>query len=76
MKIYDNRYNARDLRYAMMGKTYDQLSIGETAKFSKTISESDIYLYAGITGDFNPGSGSIGSDTPASGLDYLNEGPP
>jgi 3-hydroxybutyryl-CoA dehydratase len=54
MKIYDNRYNARGLRCTMIGKTYDQLSIGETAKFSKTISESDIYLYAGITGDFNP----------------------
>ncbi len=28
--------------------------IGETAIFSKTISESDVYLFAGITGDFNP----------------------
>jgi 3-hydroxybutyryl-CoA dehydratase len=24
------------------------------AEFSKTVSESDIYLYAGVTGDFNP----------------------
>jgi 3-hydroxybutyryl-CoA dehydratase len=38
----------------MIGKSYDQLVIGETAEFSKTISESDIYLYAGISGDFNP----------------------
>ncbi|MCF8142461.1 MAG: MaoC family dehydratase [Deltaproteobacteria bacterium] len=38
----------------MIGKTIDQLRIGETAEFGKTISESDIYLYAGITGDFNP----------------------
>jgi len=30
------------------------LSIGETVKFSKTVSESDIYLFAGITGDFAP----------------------
>lgn len=30
------------------------LEIGDTAQFSKTISESDIYLYAGITGDMNP----------------------
>jgi len=30
------------------------VSIGDKAKFSKTISESDIYTYAGITGDFNP----------------------
>ena len=38
----------------MIGKTIDKLNIGDTAKFSKTVSESDIYLYAGITGDFNP----------------------
>ncbi len=38
----------------MMGKTIQQLRIGETAAFGKTISETDIYLYAGITGDFNP----------------------
>jgi acyl dehydratase len=30
------------------------VSIGETVKFSKTVSESDIYLFAGITGDFAP----------------------
>lgn len=30
------------------------MKVGDTAEFSKTISESDIYLYAGITGDFNP----------------------
>ena len=29
-----------------------------------------------ITGDFNAGGATVGSDTPASGLDYLNEGPP
>ncbi len=38
----------------MIGKTIDELKVGETAKFAKTISESDIYLYAGITGDVNP----------------------
>lgn len=27
---------------------------GDIASFSKTISESDIYQFAGITGDFNP----------------------
>lgn len=30
------------------------LTIGQEACTSKTISESDVYLYAGITGDFNP----------------------
>lgn len=29
-------------------------TVGETAEFSKTISESDVYLFAGITGDMNP----------------------
>lgn len=30
------------------------MRIGERASFSKTVSESDVYLFAGITGDFNP----------------------
>lgn len=28
--------------------------IGTSVSFTKTISESDVYLYAGITGDFSP----------------------
>lgn len=32
----------------------DQIKIGDTGSFAKTIAENDIYLYAGITGDFNP----------------------
>ena len=28
--------------------------MGDSAEFSKTISESDIYLFAGVTGDLNP----------------------
>lgn len=38
----------------MEGKTYDEISIGDFADFEKTISESDVYLFAGITGDLNP----------------------
>ena len=38
----------------MIGKTYDQLAVGESAEFSKTVSETDVYMYAGITGDLNP----------------------
>ncbi|PFG73997.1 MaoC family dehydratase [Tepidiforma thermophila] len=34
--------------------TYDDISIGDSATFSKTITESDVYLFAGITGDLNP----------------------
>ncbi|MEE9419693.1 MAG: MaoC family dehydratase [Desulfatiglandaceae bacterium] len=36
------------------GKSINELKVGDKAEFSKTISESDVYLYAGITGDFNP----------------------
>ncbi len=38
----------------MIGKTIEQLGVGDSAEFGKTITEADIYLYAGITGDFNP----------------------
>lgn len=34
--------------------TYDELQIGDFATFTKTLSETDIYLFAGITGDMNP----------------------
>jgi 3-hydroxybutyryl-CoA dehydratase len=37
-----------------MGKTYSQINVGDTASFEKTVSESDVYLFAGITGDLNP----------------------
>jgi acyl dehydratase/uncharacterized OB-fold protein len=36
------------------GYSYDELQIGMTASFTKTISETDVYLFAGISGDFNP----------------------
>lgn len=34
-----------------MNRTYTE---GQSASLSKTISESDVYLFAGVTGDFNP----------------------
>jgi 3-hydroxybutyryl-CoA dehydratase len=33
---------------------FDELSIGQSAEFTKTVTETDVVLYAGITGDFNP----------------------
>lgn len=33
---------------------FSDVKIGSSAVFAKTISESDVYLYAGITGDFSP----------------------
>ncbi len=38
----------------MAGKTFDQLKVGDTAQFSKTVTETDIYLFAGVSGDLNP----------------------
>jgi len=38
----------------MKGLTMRELNIGDKDSFEKTISESDVYLYAGITGDLNP----------------------
>ena len=36
------------------GKTIDELQIGDKAEFSKTVTETDIYTYAGVSGDMNP----------------------
>jgi len=38
----------------MKSYTYDEIEIGQSASITKTISEYDVYAYAGITGDFNP----------------------
>jgi len=38
----------------MIGKTINELNVGDRAQFTKTVSESDVYLYAGLSGDFNP----------------------
>ena len=31
-----------------------QFSVGQTASMSKTVTEYDVYTFAGVTGDFNP----------------------
>jgi 3-hydroxybutyryl-CoA dehydratase len=33
---------------------YEDIEVGDKGSFSKTISESDVYLFAGVTGDLNP----------------------
>jgi 3-hydroxybutyryl-CoA dehydratase len=35
-------------------RTIADIQIGDKAAFTKTISEADVYLFAGITGDLNP----------------------
>lgn len=32
----------------------DELEVGQSAEMAKTVTESDIALFAGVTGDFNP----------------------
>ena len=38
----------------MKGKTIEELTIGQSESFSKTITEADIVLFGGISGDLNP----------------------
>ncbi len=38
----------------MKGKTLQEIKLGDKQFIQKTISETDVYLYAGITGDMNP----------------------
>jgi 3-hydroxybutyryl-CoA dehydratase len=38
----------------MIGKTIKEIKVGDAAEFSKTISEADVYMFAGVTGDLNP----------------------
>ena len=34
--------------------TIQQLKLGDSASVTKTVTETDVYLFAGITGDLNP----------------------
>jgi 3-hydroxybutyryl-CoA dehydratase len=38
----------------MKGKTLSEIKVGDVAEATKTVSETDVYLFAGVTGDFNP----------------------
>jgi acyl dehydratase len=38
----------------MSGRTVDDIPIGLRTRLTKTVSESDVYLFAGITGDLDP----------------------
>ena len=38
----------------MKGIAINEMKIGDSASFTKTVSETDVYLFAGISGDFNP----------------------
>lgn len=34
--------------------TFEELEVGQSASFRKTVTESDVTLFAGVTGDMNP----------------------
>jgi len=36
------------------GFSVEEMNVGQSASMSKTVTEADIILFAGITGDFNP----------------------
>jgi len=38
----------------MGGQSIDDIKVGLKTRVTKTVSESDVYLFAGITGDFDP----------------------
>ncbi len=38
----------------MSGKTVNDIKVGDAEEFAKTVSEADVYNFAGVTGDYNP----------------------
>lgn len=38
----------------MIKKRFEDIQVGDQATFAKTITEADVFAFAGITGDFNP----------------------
>lgn len=38
----------------MKGKTVDQIKVGDVETFARTVTESDVMLFGGVTGDLNP----------------------
>lgn len=38
----------------MLELVYSEIKVGNEASFAKTITEADVLLYAGLSGDFNP----------------------
>lgn len=49
--------------------TIQDMKVGDSASMSKTVAESDVYLFAGITGDQNPAhvNEAASSQTPFGG---------
>ena len=35
-------------------RSFEELRVGDAAEMAKTVTEADVVLFAGVTGDFNP----------------------
>lgn len=40
--------------YQSMSEKLEDVEVGTTIYFTKTISETDVYMFSGVTGDFSP----------------------
>jgi 3-hydroxybutyryl-CoA dehydratase len=38
----------------MLGKTVKEINVSDTGSFTKSVTEYDVYSFAGVTGDMNP----------------------
>lgn len=38
----------------LLGKTINEINIGDTAEYSRTVTESDVVIFGGVSGDLNP----------------------
>lgn len=45
---------ANQSRTGEAGLTINEIKVGDTASFGKTLTEADVYQFAGIIGNFNP----------------------
>ena len=46
--------DVRNFHHDTVGRTIEDLSVGMTAVYARTVTEADIVLFAGISGDNNP----------------------
>jgi 3-hydroxybutyryl-CoA dehydratase len=45
---------SRQISSSRQGRYLEDMAIGDSADFSKTVTETDILMYAGVSGDTNP----------------------
>lgn len=45
---------AREVCTVVNDVKFEDIKVGDSAGFSKTVSEADVYAFAGVSGDFNP----------------------